>query len=45
MSVFAPTKQYQPKVHYTQYIRTENESHGNDTNPAEPAAPTAPEAK
>jgi len=45
MSVFTPTKQYQSKVHYSQYIRTENTPDENDTKPADPAAPVLPEAE
>lgn len=38
MSVFTPAKKfYQPKVHYSQYIRTANASDEEGTTPAEPA--------
>jgi len=45
MSVFTPTKQYQPKVHYSQYIRTENTPDETDTKPTDPATPTPDETK
>lgn len=47
MSVFTPTKQrYQPKVHYSQYIRTANAPDDEGTVPAEPATkPEEPETK
>lgn len=39
MSVFTPTKHYQPKVHHSQYIRTANTPDESDTKPANPVAP------
>jgi len=48
MSVFAPIRINKfNKVHYTEYIRTENEAKPNDAapKPAEPANPDQPEAK
>jgi len=47
MSVFAPIKKEQPKVHYSQYIRTENEDKSDepDTQPAETASPEQTETK
>lgn len=47
MSVFTPTKKlYQPKVHYSQYIRTANKPDEEGATPAEPATkPEGPEAK
>lgn len=44
MSVFAPTKASDSKVHNSQYIRTQNEDEKADVTPAEPAAPEKPEA-
>lgn len=42
MSVFTPTKKlYQPKVHYSQYIRTANTPDEEGAAPAEPT--TKPE--
>jgi len=45
MSVFTPTKQYQPKIHHSQYIRTGNTPDEADTQPAKPVEPTQPDAK
>ncbi len=45
MSVFTPTKQYQSKVHYSQYIRTADTPDKNDTKPADPSVPVPPEAE
>lgn len=47
MSVFTPNKKFdQPKVHYSQYIRTANVSDEEDTTPTEPATkPEEPETK
>lgn len=47
MSVFTPTKKlYQPKVHYSQYIRTANAPDEKDTVPAEPVTkPEEPQTK
>lgn len=47
MSVFTPTKQYQPKVHYSQYIRTANTPDEKDPKPGNPEvpAPKPPEAE
>lgn len=47
MSVFTPTKKlYQPKVHYSQYIRTASTAEEEGTTPAEPATkPEESEAK
>ena len=47
MSVFATIKKDQPKVHYSQYIRTENVRKADeaDTKPAETANPEQTEVK
>lgn len=47
MSVFMLTKKFeQPKVHYSQYIRTANTPDEEGSAPAEPEAkPAEPEAK
>lgn len=44
MSVFMPTKNYQPKVHHSQYIRTANTPDEKDTTPVEPV-PKPPAAE
>ena len=45
MPVFTPAKLNQSKVHYTEYIRTENKPDKTEVKPAEPAQPPAPEVK
>lgn len=46
MSVFKMTNA-QPKVHFSEYIRTQNEdkSDAQPSNPTEPAEPTPPKAE
>lgn len=46
MSVFTPIKSnVTNKVHYSDYIRTENKPDESGTKPAETETPAAPEAK
>lgn len=46
MSAFTPTREDQSKVHYSQYIRTENTPDEGGAKPAdEPVKPEQPETK
>ncbi len=45
MPVFTPINVKQSKVHYTEYIRTENKPGDGDTKSAEPQKTPAPKAE
>lgn len=45
MSVLAPTKSIQSKVHNSEYIRTEDKPAEGATTPPQPSEPAKPESE